>query len=104
MNNILKKHELKDGDIVVLRNGDELIYTNDDFRDMSNDCDNWLSETYDIDDNLLMKDRDEKDSDIMVVKRPDHYSKIFERDETVREMTVEEISKELGYEVKIVKE
>lgn len=45
------------------------------------------------------------ENNIVKVERPIKYETVFERKEEpkVREMTVEEISKELGYEVKVVK-
>lgn len=97
------KKDLQDGDIITLRNGDRLIFTNNDFLDMSDKHDNYLSDIYDLNDDLTYND-DDKDSDIVKVERPTGYSTVFERVEEVKEMTIAEISKALGYEVKIVKE
>ena len=47
---------------------------------------------------------DDENNDIMKVERPVMYHTVFERDETVKEMTLDEICKALGYEVKIIKE
>jgi len=58
----------------------------------------------DLNDNMTMTDRDDKDSDIMKVERAVEYETVFNRDETVKEMTIDEISRALGYEVKIIKE
>lgn len=98
---IVSKDDLKNGDIVTLRNGDRLVFVNDeDFIDLSDDNDNYLSEICDLEDDLR-HDSDE-DSDIVKVERPEKYTTVFTRTE-VKEMTVEEISKALGYEVKVVK-
>jgi len=96
--------DLENGDIVTLRNGEKMIYCDEGFTDLSSPHYNSLSDTYDLNDDMTMEDRDEKDSDIMIVERPIKYEKVYDRKETIREMTVEEVSKELGYEVKIVKE
>lgn len=96
--------DLENGDIVTLRNGDKLLYDDDGFTDLSYPHYNDLSDKYELNDDMTMEDRDFKDSDIMIVERPIKYEKVYDRKETVREMTVKEISKELGYEVKIVKE
>ena len=96
------KDDLKDGDIVTLRNGNKLIYADKDFMDLERNNDNSLSDLYDLTDDL--KYDEHKNYDIMKVERPVYFSRVYERDETVREMTIEEISKALGYEVKIVKE
>lgn len=101
---VISKADLQDGDIVTLRNGDKLLYHNEDFIDMSDDNDNYLSDINEINENLTYEDRDEKDNDIIKVERPTGYTTIFERDEKVKEMTLKEVCKELGYEVKIVKE
>ena len=50
------------------------------------------------------RDYDDEENKVVKVERPATYYEVFNRDESVREMTVEEISKALGYEVKIVKE
>ena len=96
------KNDLKYGDIVTLRNGNKLIYADEDFMDLERNNDNSLSYLDDLTDDL--KYDEHKNYDIMKVERPVYFSTVYERDETVREMTIEEISKALGYEVKIVKE
>ena len=102
---ISNKEELKEGDIVTLRNGDRLIYTPDndsnDFYDLS-DNHNYLCDLSDLKDDLTY-DGSDRDNDIVKVERPVQTEVIFERKDKAREMTVEEISKELGYEVKIIK-
>ena len=52
---------------------------------------------------LLDKDGD-KIYDIMKVERVIEYKIIFDRNTEVKEMTIAEIEKELGYSVKIIKE
>lgn len=98
---ITSKDDLKNGDIVTLRNGDRLVFVNgEDFIDLSDDNDNCLSDIRDLEDDL--RHDSYEDSDIVKVERPVEYTTVFTREE-VKEMTVEEISKALGYEVKVVK-
>ena len=96
------KNDLKNGDVVTLRNGDKLLFIDDDFRDFSDDNYNNLGDVYDLNDNLTMEDRNDKDNDIVKVERPITYEVKFEC--VKREMTIAEIEEELGYGVKIVKE
>ena len=96
-----KKDDLKNGDIVTLRNGDRLVFVgSEDFIDLSDDNDNCLSDICDLEDDLTHYSYE--DSDIVKIERPVEYTTVFTRGE-VKEMTVEEISKALGYEVKVVK-
>lgn len=95
------KEDLKDGDVVTLRNGDRLLYCDGQFKDLTYPHHNGICDTYDIEDDLT-SDSDDND-DIMKVERPLSYYEVFNREDKVREMTVEEISKALGYEVKIIK-
>ena len=99
------KDDLKCGDIVTLRNGDKLIYGDDEFMDLDDNNDNSLCDLDDLKDDLKYDGyKHSNDYDIIKVERPINFEIVYVRDETVREMTVEEISKALGYEVKIVKE
>ena len=99
--NIVSKDDLKNGDIVTLRNGDRLVFVGgEDFIDLSDDNNNYLSDIYDLEDDL--RHDSHEDSDIVKIERPVEYTTVFAREE-VKEMTVEEISKALGYEVKVVK-
>ena len=99
--NIISKDDLKNGDIVTLRNRDRLVFVGgEDFIDLSDDNDNYLSDICDLEDDLTHENF--KDSDIVKIERPVEYTTVFAREE-VKEMTVEEISKALGYEVKVVK-
>ena len=95
------KDDLKDGDVVTLRNGDKLIYCDEQFKDLDNPHHNGVCDLDDLYSDLTSW---EENDDIIKVERPATYYEVFNRDESVREMTVEEISKALGYEVKIVKE
>lgn len=100
------KDDLQDGDIVTLRNGDKLVLFEEDFINMSDDNTNYLDYLSELRDDLTYSDDDEdfRDSDVVKVERPNGYATLFERNEEVKEMTIAEISKALGYEVKIVKE
>lgn len=91
------KSDLQNGDIVTDREGDKSVYFNEflygnaaDLYFLTND----LKHKHGID-----------NYDIVKVERPIKSETVFERKDEpkVREMTVEEISKELGYEVKVVK-
>ena len=104
---ITKKDELKTGDIVKLRNGDELIYFEDDetFADLHDHQDNGICSLDNLTDNMKYDGHCYgEENDIMEVKRPVIYHNVFTRDETVKEMTLKEVCDALGYEVKIVKE
>lgn len=91
------KSDLQEGDIVTDREGCKSLYSNGNFIGKTLNI-KWLTDD--------LKDIDgESDNDIVKVERPIKLETVFERKEEpkVREMTVEEISKELGYEVKVVK-
>ena len=99
---VINKDDIKEGDIITLRNGDRLLVDADkDLQDLSEENDNSVASLYVYRDDMTHCCGN-KDYDIVKVERPVKYSTIFEREE-VREMTVEEISKALGYEVKVVK-
>ena len=108
-NDNFTKYDLKDGDIVILRNGARLILIDGSFSDIGNTINNGL---YDLDDltNDLRLDansatwtNEKNDNDIMIVERPDSYTTIWHREE-VKEMTLAQVCEELGYDVKIIKE
>lgn len=108
-NQIKTKKDLELGDIIVLRNSDELLLVNDgEFYDINNNS-GWESNNVcdldDLKDDLMFDDNDEdsRKNDVMLVKRPVRYDIVFDRKDVVKEMTVEEISNLLGYEVKIIK-
>ncbi len=99
---ITSRDELKEHDIIVLRNGDELVLDEyNDFRDISDEPCNGITDLYCLTDDLKSSDGD-KINDVIQVKRP-VYTTVFKRD-TYKELTVKEISDLLGYDVKIVKE
>ena len=98
------KNDIKNGDIVTLRNGDKLIYIDNDFYDVSKDYDNVLDNIGDIRDDMIYSDPDYSESDIMKVSRPTKYVDVFSRPKESKKMTVSEICKELGYDVEIIKE
>lgn len=92
--------DLEFGDIITLRNeekyvyADEALYGDDDCNECDGDCiDYWNDET--------LKNDDEEYYDIMKVEREGQV--IYDRNKEVKEMTVEEISEALGYEVKVIK-
>jgi hypothetical protein len=101
----MTKKDLKDGDIVTLRNGDRLVLFEEDFTDVSKDSANMLLVLDDLDNNLNYArygNRNE-DYDVIKVERPVEYETVFERkEEEVKELTVDEISEKLGYKVKVV--
>lgn len=97
------KGDIKEGDIITLRNGDRLLVDADkDLQDLSEENDNSVASLYVYRDDMIHCCGN-KDYDIVKVERPVEYSTVYDRKEEVREMTVEEISKALGYEVKVVK-
>ena len=90
------KDDLREGDKLTLRNGEIGYY-----------CDGMCIDGLfpdDIRSNLTNSGDGGSALDIIKVERPSSYVAMYERaDVRAREMTVKEISKELGYEVKIVK-
>lgn len=98
------KNDLKNGDIVTLKNEDRLIYSNNLFYDISYYHDNVLNDIEDIRDDMICNDLDYRGSDIMKVSRPVEYVDVFSRLKEPKKMTVSEICKELGYDVEIIKE
>ena len=97
-----KKSDLLDGDIVTQRNEDKKIYFIERNGFIGLDGNSYLD--YDnYTENLLDKDGDEI-YDIMKVERAIEYKTVFNRDTEVKEMTIAEIEKELGYPIKVVKE
>lgn len=98
----LKKSDLIDGDIVTQRNGEQKRYCTD--RNGFVGLDGISYFDYDnYTENLLDKNGDEI-YDIMKVERPAKYEAVFIRDTEVKEMTISEIEKELGYPIKVIKE
>ena len=100
----MKKEDLKNNDIVTLRNGDRLLYFNGDFYNLGEGCCHYIDDLDDYEDDLRTWDRDCKEYDIVKVERPVKYETVFEREEEVQELTVDEISERLGYKVKVVGE
>ena len=97
-----KKSDLLDGDIVTQRNEEQKRYSTERNGFVGLDGSSYLS--YDnYTENLLDKDGDEI-YDIMKVERAIEYKIIFDRNTEVKEMTISEIEKELGYPIKVIKE
>lgn len=103
---IIKKSDLRNGDIVTYRNGDKRIVDKkksgivyiDDFEMLSFNFSSFN------DDLMYLKDVD-NEYDIVKVYRPSTEETFrTERTKQIKEMTLKEVCKELGYEVKIVKE
>ena len=90
------KSDLQEGDIVTDREGCKSLYSNGNFVGKTLNI-KWFTDD--------LKDIDgESDNDIVKVERPIKLETVFERKEPeVIEMTVEEISRALGHEVKVVK-
>ena len=96
------KGDIKEGDIITLRNGDRLLVDADKgLQDLSEENNNSVVSLYVYRDDMIYCYRN-SNYDIVKVERPVEYSIVYDK-EVVREMTVEEISKALGYEVKVVK-
>lgn len=111
------KSDLKNGDIVELRNGqryvyiekynDRFIYSTDSDEVIVNLKDGEYSRLANYDDDLRYKGRGNCEYDIMkILDMSEFYRKqkwTWEREKT-EEMTLEEVCKELGRDIKIVKE
>lgn len=103
--NIIKKSDLQNGDIVtyrekyvfsrrIVQNG-KILYLND-FKNLS-------MALSDYDENLMALKN--PDFDIVKVYRPETEETFYtEKTKEAKEMTVAEIERELGYQIKVVKE
>ena len=91
------KSDLQEGDIVTDRESNKSIFLDGELCGFTIDLDGLTDE--------LKDDKNYSEYDIVKVERPIIVETVFERKEEseVREMTVEEISRVLGYEVKVVK-
>lgn len=98
------KNDLKNGDIVTLKNSDKLIYVNNYFYDTSSTYGNCLYRISDLNDDMMHYSSNNRESDIIKVSRPVEYIEVFSRPKEPKKMTVSEICKELGCDVEIVKE
>lgn len=99
------KNDLQDGDIVTLRNGDRLIYGDENFFDLNTSCHNGIYMSCHINTDLTRNREHHTDEDIVKVERPTEYKTVFVRKEKeVKKMTVSQICEELGYDVEIIKE
>lgn len=97
-----KKSDLLDGDIVTQRNEGQKRYSTEMNGFVGLDGNSYLDYN-NYTENLLDKDGDEI-YDIMKVERVKQFETVFIRDEEVKEMTIAEIEKELGYQIKVIKE
>lgn len=98
-----KKDDIQFGDIITTRNGERYVYA--DGHLYGEDATYYLDcEDYEdiFNDKLTYCDKSEEEYDIIKIERNEEV--IYERDEEVREMTLQQIIDELGYEVKIIKE
>lgn len=99
---VKNRKDLKDGDIITLANGDRLMYLDGEFKDLSVKHSNSILDIYDLNEDLTYAyDSDKEINKVVKVERPASYYEVFNKDKEVKELTVEEISKLLGYEVKI---
>lgn len=99
---LMKLKDLKNGDILTLRNGEKVIYieSEDTFYDLSEDNENTLCETDDLEEDLTCYYNN--DYNVVKIERPEKYETIYVRE--TKKMTMTEICQELGYDVEIVKE
>ena len=104
----MNKKDLKNLDIITLRNGDRLMlrFTNVNgcnyFTDLDETNNNWIVELNDLTDDLKQKSSNCPENDIVKVERSFNYEKIYERQED-EEMTLKEVCNELGRTIKIIK-
>lgn len=94
--------DFKFGDIIILRNGTRFVYADGyiygENEDYNRDADKLNEEYYDD----LCYRYGSKEYDIIKVERVGET--VFKRESEIKEMTLEEVCKELGYEIKIIKE
>lgn len=97
------KEDIRDGDIVLLDNGDKLIYCGElnRFEDLSKYSDNDLYNLDSIGENFSVHDFTGKITGFIVqILRATHYETLYEQE--YEEMTIDEISHQLGKRIKIV--
>jgi len=97
-----KKDDIQFGDIITTRNGERYIYADE---HLFGESSSYYLDCWDCSDsfkNDLKSDDCDKDYDIIKIER--NKEVIYERNDEIREMTLQQIIDELGYEVKIVKE
>ena len=94
-----KKCNLQNGDILTDRSGDKsLYYRGELYGDTILDLNN-LNDDLTANSTLYTEN-----ADIINVERPVKFETVFERNEEIKEMTMEELCKHFGCQVKIVKE
>lgn len=98
----MKKENLKNLDIITLRNKERLILVNEEFIDLNDDYTNDISELDDFRDDLTC--HYDKKNDVIKVERTVISASVCEREEKAVKMTVSEVCEKLGYDVEIVKE
>lgn len=100
-----KVGQLQFGDIITLRNEERYVYADSCMYGEEDcyDCNGDIIEVY-YNDDLTYDDDDEDMEEYDIIKVERNGNVIFLRDTKVVEMTIAQISKKLGYEVKIVKE
>lgn len=109
VNYTFNKKDIQAGDIIELDNGDKLVahygYSHDIlFEDLDyQKNENPVSDIEYIHEDGTIDSYRGHEYKIVSILRPIEYETIYNRNSEVKEMTVEEISKALGYEVKIVK-
>jgi len=98
---VFTKSDLKDGDVVTYRDGEKRIVCGN-IRELKGFNNIGGMSLSDYNQDLIDMDEN-SDLDIIKVERPSQYQELFRREEK-KEMTIKEIEKKLGYEVKIIKE
>ena len=95
---LFEKCDLQNGDVLRDRNGDKSVYYDGElYGDTVDLCDL----KYDLTVNHNVYD---EHADIVKIERPIKFETVFERNEEIKEMTMEELCKHFGCQVKIVKE
>ena len=102
-----KKDDIQFGDIITLRNGERYVYAADrifaEFEYTQRLDYRIFSRTFNRNFEIILPDyKDDRNCDIIKIERQGQI--IYEREEEVVEMTLSEICKKLGCNVKIVKE
>ena len=105
--NAFTKDDLKDGDIVTLRNKNKMMYVDGEFADLSDDelVTNYLEYEHELTDDLrcsISYMANPKKNDIMKVERPVDYKQyLLEQKKKIKEYTIEELEEKLGHKIKI---
>ena len=104
---IIKKSDLRNGDIVTYRDKKKrIVNMKKQGLTIIEDFDNVYLSLTSLNEDLYYKDNEDHDFDVVKVYRPTTEETFYteKTKKEIKEMTLKEVCKELGYEIKIIKE